>query len=691
MSKSTKLKQQGQCFAAFFYLLLTTFSIDCYSTVLVSKLDTSTKISESWKSFGVEMDDSPQCWFMSGKESYVETIDPIDISLLESLQIDYTLSTYDSPSSLSVYLQISEDGINWKTLKKETFPEKITKGKKYTFSLYTSDYKYVHPKIRLKAISTSLYAGIRLFSINILAEQKPLLNPVIKNPTNITMSSFLVNWEKQLGVSNYEFALYKKQQGSQNKIILSENFDGINANNGSDIDAEIGGFLPNWKSQNAYSFFNSNQSGGYLKIAKGSVGGYVILPTLDLSSNNGEFTISFKLGSYSEQSQVCISANKENKTIVINESNYPNMYYSYKFNCGTENTVISFSVLAKTGDKFLLDDVVIEQVLPEKEALVDGYPKILGSVDEYAVEGADSNCDYYYSILPLSKYFKSTRASYGHVKTNECEKCIVESGDSKVISEKIVDGDLQINQNAIVRGNAKINGEISYSCNLKPNLWHSFSLPFIPVKVGGYINGKPYLLRVGYDYILQNYQNGRFRNADFGKGGFIIKVITRLDDDKLIFFSKKGTQLNEDLSINSLTNGYTHLYNPYTYPVLPSDLISADVYYIFHDRAFIPSENEVLPFQSFIAYSGPKELHARSIDVEYKQTAISKPPLLDVSIITQNGVLTIIALNKPVQVFSSDGKLVFSSEGKERYDLPLVPSLYLVRVNNKTYKVLINN
>lgn len=692
MSNSTKLKQQGQALAAFFYLLLTTFSVDCYSRVIVSKLDTSFLNSKYWVTSGVSTDQFSDCWFMNGKNSFVEMLEPINLSQIDNLHVECGLATRGSIQELSVLFEISDDGLNWNIIKQIKIANKVTSQKSYDFDLFNLNLSYKHPKIRLRTSSGDTDTGIKLFNLTVSGVPKPLFNPKLSEVTDITTSSFIAHWGRQENVSNYEFSLYKKAQGTENKVVFLENFDAINISTTDKLDPVVNSLLPGWSAKNVFCYPALDNSGSYLKIGTAKLDGNIFLPTLDLSANKGTFKLSFKLGNNGETSRVCIWINGEKK--VINQENTQMREldsYSFTLYNGTPTTSIVFCVNPDSGNTFILDDVSIEQIQPLVSQMIEGYPVTLNNQDSYLVKDLSPSTTYYYSVHPYNKYINAYRISSSQVKTLESEQLIVDSGEFKELSGQDINGNFQICQGGQAKGKVKINGEISYVCQLKPNMWHSFSIPFAPSKVGGYISGKPYMLRNGYDYILQQYNDGRFQKADLDKGGFIIKVLTLLDDNKLLFFSEKGVVLNDDSEISSLSLGYSHLVNPYAHSISPTSIVDADVYYIFKEGSFIPSYDDVLPFESFIAYRGPKGGYKRSITIDSKQVSVDKSILSDELVTIQGGYLHLSSFDSPVMVFSASGKLVYSCMGNTVCDIPLSNGLYLVKVNNKTYKVSINN
>lgn len=690
MSNSTKLKQQGQALAAFFYLLMSTLSVDCYSRVIISKIDASCINSNDWLLSGVSTEQFNDCWFMNEDNSFVEMVEPINLSVIGDLHVECGIATRGDVRNLSAVFEVSDDGCSWEMIKQIKIVDKISNQKNYEFDLYNLNLKYKHPKLRFRTSSSDVYSGIKLFKLFVSGVPKPLFNPNIREAASITTSSFVARWDRQFNASNYEFSVYKKVQGSESKIVFEENFDAIDFPFKDKLDVVVDSFLPSWKAKNVFCYPTLDNSGSYLKIGTAKVGGLISLPSLDLSSNKGMFKLSFKLGNIGKTSCVSVCINDETRVIYQeNTDRKPFDSYSITLNNGVPITNIIFSV--NSGDTFLLDDISIEQVQPLASQMIEGYPKILNAVDSCKVDGLSPGTTYYYGVRPLNKYLGQSKISSSQVTTLEREQLVILSGEFKELFTQEINGNLQICQGGQAKGKVKVNGEISYACHFKPNEWHSLSIPFAPSKVGGYISGKPYLLRNGYDYILQQYKDGKFQKVDLDRGGFIIKVLTHLDDNRLLFFSQQGVILNDKLEIEPLSLGYSHLVNPYAHIVSPTTLIDADVYYVFKEGRFIPSYDDVQPFQSFIAYRGPKNDYKRSIAVEDKQLVQCESILSDKLVAIQGSNLHLSSVDSSVMVFTISGKLVYSNFGSNICDIPLSDGFYLVKVDNKVYKISINN
>lgn len=127
-----------------------------------------------------------------------------------------------------------------------------------------------------------------------------------------------------------------------------------------DISSKINGYLhtPNWKADKAYS------AGGTLKLGTSSLSGFIATPPLALDSNEGRFTLHFKLMAWNGDATVV--------KLWINDSLYwiegvPNnaayMFKSYQlcFSGGEASSVIRFEGKQPAKSRFFLEDFYVFQ------------------------------------------------------------------------------------------------------------------------------------------------------------------------------------------------------------------------------------------------------------------------------------------------------------------------------------------
>lgn len=175
-----------------------------------------------------------------------------------------------------------------------------------------------------------------------------------------------------------------KQLTPEGVIVFQENFEGFTKGNmsesnpadGTDIATSLDEYtnLPGWSGDKVY------QADGTAKMGTGSSKGFITLPVIDLSEDNGKFYVAFTAMAWNKNAQEINLIINEDTTAVVGlysgaESSTPysmdNMReYVFLLDNGTENTTISFAAQKASGNRFFLDSIRIYQVLPEEPTLM---------------------------------------------------------------------------------------------------------------------------------------------------------------------------------------------------------------------------------------------------------------------------------------------------------------------------------
>lgn len=200
---------------------------------------------------------------------------------------------------------------------------------------------------------------------------------------NATVRAMAVKAGMDTSYAEAEYNIMK-QLTPEGVIVFQENFEGFTKGNmsesnpadGTDIATSLDEYtnLPGWSGDKVY------QADGTAKMGTGSSKGFITLPAIDLSEDNGKFYVAFTAMAWNKDAQEINMIINEDTTAVVGlysgaEPSTPysmdNMReYVFLLDNGTENTTISFAAQKASGNRFFLDSIRIYQVLPEEPTLM---------------------------------------------------------------------------------------------------------------------------------------------------------------------------------------------------------------------------------------------------------------------------------------------------------------------------------
>lgn len=196
--------------------------------------------------------------------------------------------------------------------------------------------------------------------------------------TDIKSNGFTANWTESAGATSYLLDVYKyANEGSASEIILEEDF--------SD------GFPEDW-SKEGYADIEQ----GELRMASGKQDGVVIIPNLDLSEPT---VLAINMRRYGNDANPTLKVELNNQIIA-------------NITATAENDVYELSVPAKISSSTLKltaiknKRIIISSILIKtegEEPIVEhvyGYPKDVGYLLNYEVEGLSPEQFYYYTVAP---------------------------------------------------------------------------------------------------------------------------------------------------------------------------------------------------------------------------------------------------------------------------------------------------
>ncbi|MCU6769680.1 M6 family metalloprotease domain-containing protein [Barnesiella propionica] len=224
-----------------------------------------------------------------------------------------------------------------------------------------------------------------------------ILSPEPSAATDITKTGFTAHWNAVEEATSYSLLI---DQLALPK--LKENFtkfeDGtINAPDKTDLteNDELNKFMEQtgWTGKSVF------QAGNACQIGQASESGNLQTPPIDLSGNDGVYTITIQAckNSMSATKILNITVNGERKTLSLTDDMQE---YKIIMDNGTQNTVIAFSVPAS--NRAIIKEITIHSgdITSNSDNTDDKYPMTINGIQgtSYDVTGLESNYLYTYQV-----------------------------------------------------------------------------------------------------------------------------------------------------------------------------------------------------------------------------------------------------------------------------------------------------
>jgi endonuclease I len=199
--------------------------------------------------------------------------------------------------------------------------------------------------------------------------------------TNITQNSFTANWTASTNATGYALNVFALQPNGQINptLLLEEDFTVA---------------LPNtWLKEG----WTDNTLAGNIKLASGSNYGKITLPPLDLSGSTSILTVRAK--QYSTDNGAKLTATLNGQTLTTWTTGVANQDFSITVPKSTTTSSIALSAIA--GKRLYIDYVKVVAQMPILTAVsVQNFPKSIGNIFNYVVDGLESDSTYYYQVTP---------------------------------------------------------------------------------------------------------------------------------------------------------------------------------------------------------------------------------------------------------------------------------------------------
>lgn len=149
-------------------------------------------------------------------------------------------------------------------------------------------------------------------------------------------------------------------------VVLSEDFSAITDSSSSTITNSLDQYtqMPGWTGDWVYP------SNGKVKVGKSAEAGNIQTPALDLSGNNGQFTVTFDAKAWNNDATSLIVAINDVPYTVEGLSTTAFNTFTVPFSGGTSATTVKFQGFQASHGRFFLDNVIItsQELGPDTEA-----------------------------------------------------------------------------------------------------------------------------------------------------------------------------------------------------------------------------------------------------------------------------------------------------------------------------------
>ncbi|MEI8085044.1 MAG: endonuclease [Paludibacter sp.] len=199
--------------------------------------------------------------------------------------------------------------------------------------------------------------------------------------SNTSNNGFVADWTPSSGASGYSINVYTiEKTGFALDTLLKENFKLLLTNL--------------WLKEGS----TENSVGGPLKLATGSNYGKVTTPPLDLSKTTSSLTVTAK--QFNTDAGAKLTATLDNQPLAVWTTAVANQDFTVELPISTPVSKISLSAIA--GKRVYIDFMKVTSQIPVYGPVsVAGYPKSVGNVLTFSVDGLKSSSDYYYTITPI--------------------------------------------------------------------------------------------------------------------------------------------------------------------------------------------------------------------------------------------------------------------------------------------------
>lgn len=199
--------------------------------------------------------------------------------------------------------------------------------------------------------------------------------------TNISTTGFNANWTNSYAATGYALNVYSMVNagGTQSQTLINEEFNA--------------GLPTGWTSAG----FTENVPVGSMRMGSGSQIGKIITPAVNLSAKTSTLLVRAK--QYSNDAGAQLTATLDDQPLTVWTTGVDNQDFSIVVPKATSASKIALSVVA--GKRVFVDYVnLATEGAISTPVSVAGYPRSVGNVLTYIVDGLQVDSAYFYTVTP---------------------------------------------------------------------------------------------------------------------------------------------------------------------------------------------------------------------------------------------------------------------------------------------------
>ena len=262
-------------------------------------------------------------------------------------------------------------------------------------------------------------------SLVAIATTSSLDSPIALEASSISNTGFTANWSAVSGATEYQLDVTSVVSAGNSTTVLSDDFSGFSkgTTNASADATDVATSLDTYTKVSGWTGAKVYQAGGAIKLGASTTLGSISTPAIDLSSNSGNFDLSFKGMAWSgDSTKVKVYVNNVlAKTIsgLSNDASYTMKSFAASISGGNAATIIRLEGNQASKGRFFIDDLVISQAsngTSTSEAPISGSPFTVTDLSK-VISGLSAGSTYKYTVTAKNTSLSSVKSNVITVNT----------------------------------------------------------------------------------------------------------------------------------------------------------------------------------------------------------------------------------------------------------------------------------